>query len=136
MKTAIAAPESFDTTSAIYGQGKRTSIKQYTGNALFRTQAQVFTKSDSTKEEVTTAGETELVSLCNGKPGMSLDQLRLQRFHQKVVVSKSTVKQVFLTPIYFLSFSHGYRREIQACEKIHHILLNILQFVPSLYDEY
>jgi len=86
-----------DTTSAVYGLGKVAALKLVTSTQT-KEHVLVFTDPESTKEEITAAGEAVMVSLYKGKPGTSLDSLRLQIFHQKVTVSKTFVDPRVLPP--------------------------------------
>ena len=86
-----------DTTSAVYGLGKVAALKLVTSTQTME-HVLVFTDPESTKEEITAAGEAVMVSLYKGKPGTSLDSLKLQIFHQKVTVSKTFVEPQVLPP--------------------------------------
>jgi hypothetical protein len=87
-----------DTTSRIFGIGKGVALKQIRTSEHFRAQAQIFTQSNSSKEEIMAAGERAIVSLFSGLRGEGLDALRLQRFYQKVNVSTAYVQPQTLPP--------------------------------------
>lgn len=79
-----------DTTSRVFGIGKGVALKQLRNSVDFNLQAQTFSNSMATPEEIGTAGEGALYS---GSQNMdTLDQLRLQKFCQKVGSSTSSVQ--------------------------------------------
>ena len=81
-----------DTTSRVFGIGKGVALKQLRNSEDFNIQAEVFNRRSVTTEEIAIAGESALVSLYSGsKKGDTLDQLRLQKFCQKVGSSSSYV---------------------------------------------
>ena len=80
-----------DTTSGIYGIGKKTALKLASTSAPLRGYVQVFNDPQASNVDLTFAGEDALVALYKDRPGKKLDLLRLQKFHQKVIVSKSVV---------------------------------------------
>ena len=80
-----------DTTYGIYGIGKKAALKLASTSSPFRGYAQVFHNPQASNADLIFAGEDALVALCKGCPGDKLDLLRLQKFHKKVIVSKSVV---------------------------------------------
>ena len=48
----------------------------------------VFNDLNSSKADVISIGEGALVALYKGRPGNTLDHLRLQKCHHKIIVSK------------------------------------------------
>ena len=88
-----------DTTSRVFGIGKGVALKQLRSSEDFNIQAEVFNRRSVTAEEIAKAGEKALVSLYNGnREEDTLDQLRLQRFCQKVSSSSSYVQPQTLPP--------------------------------------
>ncbi len=61
-------------------------------NQVFEEQADVFLDPDSTKTDVTVAGEKAIVTIYKGMLGDILDFLKLQHFLNKVGSSTSHVK--------------------------------------------
>ena len=82
-----------DTTSGIYGIGNKAALKLASTSAPFRGYAQVFNDHQASKADLIYAGENALVALYKGRP-----LLRLQKFHQKVIVSKYVVDPKVLKP--------------------------------------
>ena len=64
-----------DTTSRWYGIGKGVAITKLISNDIYNRHADVFSKPDSSPEEIAAAGETALLIVYNGKTE-SLDRLR------------------------------------------------------------
>ena len=67
-----------DTTSQLYGRGKKVALKLICTNPVFQAQAAVFV--NSTNEQVIAAGEKAIVSVYGGKVDENLDFVRLQQF--------------------------------------------------------
>jgi len=107
-----------DTTSGIYGIGKKAALKLMSTSAPFRGYAQVFSEPQSTKADIISAGEDALVALYKGRPGDKLDGLRLQNFHHKVIVSKSVVDPKVLPPTSAAAAFHSLRIYLQVQEWI------------------
>ena len=103
-----------DTTSAIYGLGKGGALKLVTSNTAFRNQAEVFSNPHSTTADITAAGEAALVTLYKGCAGDKLDVLRLQRFHQRVSISKTFVDPKVLPPTSAAAKFHSLRVYLQV----------------------
>ena len=88
-----------DTTSRVFGIGKGAALKQLRSSENFHVQAEVFNGRSVTAEEIAYAGERALVSLYSGsREGDTLDQLRLQKFCQKVRSSSSYIQPQTLPP--------------------------------------
>ena len=79
------------TTYGIYGIGKKAALKLASTSSPFKGYAQVFNDPQASKADLISAGEDALVALYKDRPGDKLDLLRLQKFHQKIIVSKSEV---------------------------------------------
>ncbi|CAG2214623.1 unnamed protein product [Mytilus edulis] len=73
-----------DTTSRVYGIGKRLAPKKVMNNDHFKEQAVVFMSENKSKEEVIKAGEEALVCFFGGLPYEGLDILRFRMFLNKV----------------------------------------------------
>ena len=106
-----------DTTSRVFGIGKRVALKQLRSSEDFNVQAVVFNNNLATSEEIAIAGEAALVSLYSGsKTGDNLDQLRVQKFFQKVSSSSSCVQPQTLPPTSAAAryFSHRVYHQVQT----------------------
>lgn len=85
-----------DTTSGVYGMGKKLLLTKIISDSVFRDQAKVFIMSEASKDDIITAGETALVCLYNGKFHQSINVLRYEKFCVKsarntVVVQPSSI---------------------------------------------
>ncbi|KAG7157176.1 hypothetical protein Hamer_G010018 [Homarus americanus] len=58
-----------DTTSSLYGVGKKIGLKLIHTTKVFLEQAQVFSKRDSTQADIIKAGESALVHIYKGLQG-------------------------------------------------------------------
>ena len=106
-----------DTTSRVFGIGKGVALKQLRNSEDFNIQAEVFNRRSATDEEITIAGERALVSLYTGsKKGDTLDQLRLQKFSQKVGSNASCIQPQQLPPTSAAAryFSYRIYHQVQA----------------------
>ena len=103
-----------DTTSQLYGRGKKVALKLICTNSVFQAQAGVFGDFNSTKEQVTAAGERAIVTVYGGKGDDNLDFLRLQQFHQKVGSGTSSVKPEVLPPTSAAAKYHSMRVFLQV----------------------
>ena len=103
-----------DTTSRIFGIGKSTALKKLCSNPHFSRQAEVFNLplTETSVDDVVTAGERALVCLYNGKDEC-LDDLRYRRFCQKVSTSTTPVKAKTLPPTSATSKYHSLRVYLQ-----------------------
>lgn len=89
-----------DTTSRVFGLGKGVALKHLRSGAYLNTQTEVFDSTGATKEDIVAAGENALVSMYGDKHvGMSINQLRLHKFCQKVCSSSSRVQPQTLPPL-------------------------------------
>ncbi|KAG1663714.1 ERO1-like protein beta [Nymphon striatum] len=98
-----------DTTSRVFGFGKGVAIKHMRNDTDFKSHADVFLDEDATQSEIADAGEKYLVSILKGDPEETLDQLRLQRFHQKVATNKNAVQPETLPPTSAATKYHSLR---------------------------
>lgn len=103
-----------DTTSQLYGRGKKVALKLICTNPVFQAKAGVFGDVNSTKEQVTAAGERATVTVYGVKGDDNLDFLRLQQFHQKVGSSTSSVKPEVLPPTLAAAKYHSMRVFLQV----------------------
>lgn len=106
-----------DTTSRVFGIGKGVALKQLKNNAIFCVHAEVLNKRGATAEEIAMAGESALVSLYSGsQTGDTLDQLRLQKFCQKVGTSTASVQPQILPPTSAAARYHSFSvyRQVQT----------------------
>ena len=95
------------TTSGIYGIGKKAALKLASTSAPFTGYVQVFNDPQASMADLISAGEDALGALYKGRPGDKLNLLRLQKFHQKVIVSKSVVDIKVLPPTSALATYHS-----------------------------
>ena len=103
-----------DTTSGIYGLGKKAALKLMSTSTSFRSYAKVFSDPQSSKVDIIASGEDALVALYKGRPGDKLDLLRLQKFHQKVMISQSVVDPKVLPPTSAAAAFHSLRVYLQV----------------------
>ena len=87
-----------DTTSRLYGIGKSIPLKKLQRNQIFRSHAKFFSCPTSDHKTINEVGQKALVCLYNGKESDSLDELRLQLFHQKVSSSSVSIHPRSLPP--------------------------------------
>jgi len=79
-----------DTTSRVFGIGKGIVLKYLRSGEYLNIQAEVFNSTNATKEDIIKAGENALVCVYGDKyAGLPIDQLRLQKFCQKVMCPTS-----------------------------------------------
>ena len=105
-----------DTTSSLYGIGKKLGLKLISTNQVFLKQAKTFANRNSTKDDVIVAGEKALIEVYKGQAVDKLDHLRLQRFHQKVGSSSSLVRPEVLPPTSAAAAYHSMRVYLQVQE--------------------
>ena len=105
-----------NSTSSVYSIGKGTSLKKYVNSEYFRQQALVFDNLASTPEEVKNAGENALVCIYGGKPGQTLDQLRYQRYLEKLASKSKSVQAQSLPPTSSAAKYHSLRVYLQIRE--------------------
>ena len=99
-----------DTTSRVFGISKGVVLKLLKNDENFNVLAEVFNRRFVTPEEVATAEERALVNLYTGsKRTDTLDQLRLQKFSQKVSSSISCVQPQQLPPTSVAAKYHSLR---------------------------
>jgi hypothetical protein len=98
-----------DTTSRLFGVGKRVGLKKLHNSTHFLQQAEVFHSVHAIKEDVAKAGEQALVCIYNGKPDESLDSLRHKQFCEKVATSTMHIKPHTLPPTSAAAQHHSYR---------------------------
>ena len=87
-----------DTTSGVYGLGKKVAIAKMKTSTLFQEQAQIFMNDGATQDDIAQAGEKAMVCLYKGNPGQSINDLRLQRFAAKTSSSMVPVQSSSLPP--------------------------------------
>ena len=105
-----------DTTSRIYGIGKPVTLKVIQNNdSSFLSVAKIFGKANSSQKSIENAGEKAVIALYKGK-GNSLDSLRLERFQEKLAVSKTYISPCALPPTSEANKYHSFRvyHQIQA----------------------
>ena len=87
-----------DTTSRLFGIGKAAGLKLVTENETFREQAEVFRSVNSSKDQVTTAGDKAMTTVQKGKLNDHLDTMRYQRFQELVTTRKKAIHPNMLPP--------------------------------------
>ena len=80
-----------DTTSHIFGLGKRIALTRLKRSRSFVEQSNTFSSSSASQENIIRAGEKALVSLYNGVDSESINELRLRRFCDKTSSSNAPV---------------------------------------------
>jgi len=107
-----------DTTSKVYGIGKGVVLKMHDKCEEFRNAAAVFDKhpTDVTKNEIEHAGEESLLCLFKGEIRQGLDNLRVQKFTEKVAKSLTFVDPKILPPTSGSAKYHSYRVYLQIQE--------------------
>ena len=103
-----------DAISGICGIGKKAELKLASTCSPFGGYAQVFNDSQASKADLISRGEDALVALYKGRPGYKFDLLRLKKFHQKVIVSKSVVDPKVLPPTSASATYHSLRVYLQV----------------------
>ena len=87
-----------DTTSAIYGKGKKTIYKIVMSNPEVQEQLRVFNKEDATHDEIGKAGEKVMISFYHGIKGETLNEKRYHGF-KRSVTKKSLSKPLVLASL-------------------------------------
>ena len=105
-----------DTTSSLFGIGKGASLKKLSTSDYFQQQAKIFDNESSTSEEITAAGENALVCIYGGKHGQNLNQLRYQRYIEKLASKKSSLQAQSLPPSSGAAKYHSLRVYFQIME--------------------
>lgn len=98
-----------DTTSRSFGIVKKTALMKIQKDVLFRENAQVFSRTDSSKDDIIKAGEAALVSLYNGGIGDPINDLRIRRFYCKTTYSTASVQAHTLPPTAAATKHHSLR---------------------------
>ena len=87
-----------DTTSGVYGLGKKLAISKIRSDRQFRDQAGIFMSKGANREDVISAGEKALVCLYNGNPDNDINTLRYEKFCVKVATTTVPVQPSALPP--------------------------------------
>lgn len=104
-----------DSTSRIYGVGKRTAFhKLLSGNKDLNTCADVFVSKNKTRKVIERNGNNAMVALFGGKQPLSLNSLRTQTLKKKVISAKSFVSPERLPPTESCSKYHSLRVYFQV----------------------
>lgn len=85
-----------DTTSKPFGKGKCASLKLQNTNSDFKIVSKIFYESESTKQDIDTAGENAMCIVYGGLVIDGIDRLRYQIFQKKVnnaKLSKSIIPE-------------------------------------------
>jgi len=98
-----------DTTSRIYSIGKGAAFKKCKTDPQFRKFLLIFVDGTSSKEDIVEAGEKLLLILYGGGKAVSLDQLRLWRYNNKVATSNKCLKPEMLCPTSDAASFHSLR---------------------------
>ncbi|KAK3754547.1 hypothetical protein QZH41_005582 [Actinostola sp. cb2023] len=97
-----------DTTSRTHGIGKGSALKKFITSAHFREQVQMF-NGIATKEAIETAGHNALVIFYNGKPGSQLNDIRYQRYKEKLATRTTHIQHNNLPPTSAAAKYNSYR---------------------------
>ena len=87
-----------DTTSRVFGIGKRAALKKLQQSEYFGHQAEFFCNPAVSYSDIDKAGENALVCLYGGEQGENLNALRLRQFCQRVASSSTYVQPCSLPP--------------------------------------
>ena len=98
-----------DTTSGVYGLGKKLSISKIKSDSQFQDQAKVFMSQGANKDDIISAGETALVFLYNGNPHHGINVLRYEKLCVKTATSTVPVQPGALPPTSGLVKYHSLR---------------------------
>ena len=87
-----------DTTSGVYGLGKKVAIAKMKTTTLFQEQTQIFMNDGATQDDIAQAGEKAMVCLYKGNPEQSINDFRLQTFAAETSSSMVSVQPSSLPP--------------------------------------
>lgn len=104
-----------DTTSRVHGIGKGASLKKFITSSHFRQQAKVF-QGIATTEEIAASGGNALALLYNGKAGQCLDNLRYQRYQEKLATKTTQIQPNSLPPTSAAAKFHSFRVYAQVLQ--------------------
>ena len=104
-----------DTTSRVYGIGKSKGLKKFCSSQAFQQCASVFNKINADKKHIIEAGEKAMILLYGGNCE-SLDQLRYERFCQKVASSPMAIEAKSIPPTSAACKEHVLRVYLQVQE--------------------
>ena len=93
----IRAISGCDTTSKLYGVGKRAALKKFMDSQTLKELGDVFLKI-SQMEDIIKSGERIITNLYGGVSSESLNVLRYKKFANKVVTSKEVIQIHTLPP--------------------------------------
>ncbi len=105
-----------DTTSRLFGIGKRVALKKALDSPYFCLQASVFSDEFAERTAIVSAGENSLVCLYGGKPEENLDILRYMRYCDKTMSTTSSVSISSLPPTSAAAKYHSLRVYYQVQE--------------------
>jgi hypothetical protein len=102
-----------DTTSAVYGKGKKQILKLIENERELSNWVKIFYKLDATHNEIKIAGESIFLSLYGSKAGQdTLDSLRFKLFQKSL--KKSVIKLESLPPTSDSAALHAFRTYYQV----------------------
>jgi hypothetical protein len=124
--SVIRAISGCDTTSKLYGVGKRAALKKFMDSQTLKELRDVFLKI-SQMEDIIKSGERIITNLYRGVPSESLNVLRYKKFATKVATSKEVIQIHTLPPTSKAAVYHDLRvyyqdqiwiggLELDACE--------------------
>ena len=105
-----------DTTSRLFGIGKGTTIKKFESSSAFASAIQVFNDFPVPRQQIVDAGERALIALYSGDNTCTLDELRFQKFHQKVLNSSKPCDPKVLPPTSAAAKYHSMRVYCQVLQ--------------------
>lgn len=112
-----------DSTSRIHNLGKATAVKKMSKPEI-KIVAETFLKYNASHEEIANAGETAFLLFYNSKNAKNLNELRVERFHEKVSSALVHVDSASLPPTVAAAKYHSFRTYFQiASWKNSHVSL-------------
>jgi hypothetical protein len=122
-----------DTTSRLFGVSKVSAVKKYFADDFLKGRADVFLQPSS-HTDIEAFGEQIIVCFYNGDVNTGINDLRYQKFMQKVHSSNTCVKIQTLPPTKTAAKYHSYRTYLQVQRWIGNNL-NPLEWGWSLQEE-
>ena len=98
LQVVVYAITGCDTTSRLYGIGKKASLSKIQSSDELSKINDIFMQDQASMNDITKAGENALVILYNGDSGDDLNALRCKRFQEKVMKSHKYVDASDLPP--------------------------------------
>ena len=87
-----------DTTACIFGFGKGTIVKTFVESHSLRQQAEVFSTSIASVDDIVKAGKNALVEILHSRPGEDIDRLGYRKYYENMTNRKVHVQPQSLPP--------------------------------------